>query len=68
MKYSHYCKKCGQTFFSNDKAEITLMRKSHRLRIKTGALDFRVCTGLAHVNDGSVARVGLVAEIESGQR
>ena len=35
MKYSYYCKRCGFSFMSDDKAEVKAAKKDHRVFMPT---------------------------------
>lgn len=55
--YSFYCKKCGYTHLSDDKAEVQAARIIHKTRRQIGGI-----TGcrFTHTGYGTIARANLV--------
>ena len=43
MKYSFYCKNCGDTFMNDDKEKVKEYRRNHLVKFRTLTQTFRHC-------------------------
>ena len=63
MKYSFYCKNCGDSFMSNDKEQVKEYRKKHFVKYTSWMGIFQHCP-LVETKRGTYARPQLAIMID----